>query len=136
MNEGVLIEKNDVLIIGVLIGKTTDEVETTYERGGSDRTAADLGILFSKKYDTKIDFEKDSAVLSADPRVVKDELESIGNLSYNEARIAGMFGMKILDPIAIKEIVENGVDIPIIITDMGNQDKITTFERKLDRRND
>ena len=27
--------------------------------------------------------------------------------------LAGMFGMKILDPIAIKEIVENGVDMPI-----------------------
>ena len=130
-----LLEKNDVLTIGGFIGKTVDGVETTYERGGSDRTAADLGILFSKKYDTKIDFEKDSAVLSADPRVVKDELESIGNLSYNEARIAGMFGMKILDPIAIKEIVENGVDIPIIITDMRNPDKITTIERKLGGRN-
>jgi len=130
-----LLEKNDVLTIGGFIGKTTDGIETTYERGGSDRTAADLGILFSKKYDTKIDFEKDSSVLSADPRIVKDELESIGNLSYNEARIAGMFGMKILDPIAIKEIVENGVDIPIIITDMGNPDKITTIERKLGGRN-
>lgn len=125
-----LLERNDVLSIGGFIGKTVDGVETTYERGGSDRTAADLGILFSKKYNTRIDFEKDSAVLSADPRVVKEELESITSLSYNEARIAGMFGMKILDPIAIKEIVENGVEMPIIITDMGKPEKITTIERK------
>jgi len=125
-----LLEKNDVLSIGGFIGKTVEGVETTYERGGSDRTAADLGILFSKKYHTRIDFEKDSAVLSADPRVVKEELESITSLSYNEARIAGMFGMKILDPIAIKEIVENGVEMPIIITDMGTPEKITTIERK------
>ncbi|MGI0047897.1 MAG: aspartate kinase [Nitrosotalea sp.] len=125
-----LLEKNDVISIGGFIGKTIDGLETTYERGGSDRTAADLGILFSKKYNTKIDFEKDSAVLSADPRIVKEELEYITHLSYNEARIAGMFGMKILDPIAIKEIVENGVDMPIIITDMANPDKITTIQRK------
>jgi aspartate kinase len=124
-----LLEKNDVLSMGGFIGKTTKGLETTYERGGSDRTAADLGILFSKKYNTKIDFEKDSAVLSADPRVVKEELEYITHLSYNEARIAGMFGMKILDPIAIKEIVENGIDMPIIITDMGNPGKVTTIER-------
>ncbi len=124
-----LLEKNDVISMGGFIGKTTKGLETTYERGGSDRTAADLGILFSKKYNTKIDFEKDSAVLSADPRVVKEELEYITHLSYNEARIAGMFGMKILDPIAIKEIVENGVDMPIIITDMGNPGKITIIER-------
>jgi aspartate kinase len=130
-----LLEENDVLSIGGFIGKTVEGVETTYERGGSDRTAADLGILFSKKYHTRIDFEKDSAVLSADPRVVKEELESITSLSYNEARIAGMFGMKILDPIAIKEIVENGVDMPIIITDMGKPEKITTIERKPSEKN-
>ena len=130
-----LLEKNDVLSIGGFIGKTIDGLETTYERGGSDRTAADLGILFSKKYHTKIDFEKDSAVLSADPRIVKEELEGIGQLSYNEARIAGMFGMKILDPIAIKEIVENGVDIPIIITDMNKPEKFTTIERNPGKKN-
>ncbi|MEX0764392.1 MAG: aspartate kinase [Nitrosopumilaceae archaeon] len=126
----VLLEKNDVLSIGGFIGKTEDGLETTYERGGSDRTAADLGILLSKKYNVSIDFEKDSTVRSADPRIVKDKLEDINQLSYNEARIAGMFGMKILDPIAIKEIVENGVDMPIIITDMNNPKKITTIKRK------
>ncbi|MBI3640616.1 MAG: aspartate kinase [Thaumarchaeota archaeon] len=130
-----LLEKNDVLSIGGFIGKTTDGLETTYERGGSDRTAADLGILFSKKFHTKIDFEKDSAVLSADPRIVKEELEDIRQLSYNEARIAGMFGMKILDPIAIKEIVENGVDMPIIITDMNRPEKFTTIERNPSKKN-
>ena len=36
----------------------------------------------------------------------------------NEARLAGMFGMKIVDPIAIKEILENGVEIPLTITNM------------------
>ena len=130
-----LLEKNEVVSIGGFIGKTPDGLESTYERGGSDRTAADLGILLSKKYHAKIDFEKDSAVLSADPRVVTEELEYITRLSYNEARIAGMFGMKILDPIAIKEIVENGVDMPIIITEMARPDRITTIERKPGARN-
>jgi len=130
-----LLEKNDVLSIGGFIGKTIDGIETTFERGGSDRTAADLGILFSKKYKTRIDFEKDSAVLSADPRIVKEELESITHLSYNEARIAGMFGMKILDPIAIKEIVENGIEMPIIITDMSKPENITTIERNYLEKN-
>ena len=130
-----LLENNDVLSIGGFIGKTSEGIETTYERGGSDRTAADLGILFNKKYNTRIDLEKDSAVLSADPRIVKNELEYITHLSYNEARIAGMFGMKILDPIAIKEIVENGVDLPITITDMTKPDKTTTIERKTSEKN-
>ncbi len=126
-----LVENNDVITIGGFIGKTVDNIATTYERGGSDRTAADLGILFHKKYETSIDFEKDSAVVSADPKIVDANLREIIQLSYNEARLAGMFGMKILDPIAIKEIVENGVDMPITITNMKNPEKITTIKRSL-----
>jgi Aspartokinases len=127
-----MVEKNEVVTIGGFIGKTVDNILTTYERGGSDRTAADLGILFHKKYETSIDFEKDSAVVSADPKIVDSELREVIQLSYNEARLAGMFGMKILDPIAIKEIVENGVDMPITITNMKNPEKITTIKRSLE----
>ena len=130
-----LLEDNDVVTIGGFIGKTVDGVTTTYERGGSDRTAADLGILFNKKYDTRIDFEKDSAVVSADPKIVEIGLGQVDQLSYNEARLAGMFGMRILDPIAIKEILENGVDIPIIVTNMKDPSKITTIKRIPDKKN-
>ena len=130
-----LLGDNDVVTIGGFIGKTVDGVTTTYERGGSDRTAADLGILFNKKYDTRIDFEKDSAVVSADPKIVETGLGQVDQLSYNEARLAGMFGMKILDPIAIKEILENGVDIPITVTNMKDPSKITTIKRIPDKKN-
>ena len=124
-----LVEENEVVSIGGFIGKTVDGITTTYERGGSDRTAADLGILFYKKYDTRIDFEKDSSVVSADPKIVKSGLSEVNVLSYNEARLAGMFGMKILDPIAIKEILENGADMPIIVTNMKDPNKTTTIKR-------
>ncbi len=127
-----LVENNQVVTIGGFIGKTVDGVTTTYERGGSDRTAADLGILFYKKYETSIDFEKDSSVVSADPKIVELGLKEVIQLSYNEARLAGMFGMKILDPIAIKEIVEHGIDMPIKITNIKNPEKITTIKRELD----
>jgi len=131
-----LVEENEVVTIGGFIGKTPDGITTTYERGGSDRTAADLGILFHKKYDTRIDFEKDSSVVSADPKIVETGLTEVDQLSYNEARLAGMFGMKILDPIAIKEIVENGVDMPIIVTNMKEPSKTTIIKRIPDSRND
>tara|TARA_B110000091_G_scaffold156343_1_gene166564 strand:+ start:364 stop:1782 length:1419 start_codon:yes stop_codon:yes gene_type:complete len=129
-----LVENNEVVTIGGFIGKTVDGVTTTYERGGSDRTAADLGILFHNKYETSIDFEKDSSVVSADPKIVDLGLREINELSYNEARIAGMFGMKILDPIAIKEIVEYGVSIPIRITNIKNPEKTTIIKRELDKQ--
>ncbi len=124
-----LIEGNEVVCIGGFIGKTVDGIETTYERGGSDRTAADISILLHDRYDTKVSFEKDSAVLSADPKIVKEGLDFIQYLSYNEARLAGMFGMKILDPIAIKEIDDNGLDIPIVITDMARPGSVTMIKK-------
>jgi len=130
-----LLKENDVISIGGFIGKTKDGIMTTYERGGSDRTAADIGILFHKKYETTIDFEKDSSVVSADPKIVTENLDEIKQISYNEARLAGMFGMKILDPIAIKEILEHGVDMPIIITDMKNPKKTTIIKRRPDEKN-
>jgi len=130
-----LLQENDVISIGGFIGKTKDGIMTTYERGGSDRTAADLGILFHKKYETSIDFEKDGSVVSADPKIVTENLDEIKQISYNEARLAGMFGMKILDPIAIKEILEHGVDMPIIITDMKNPKKTTIIKRRPDEKN-
>jgi len=130
-----LLDENNVTTIGGFIGRTTDGAITTFERGGSDRTAADLGILLAKKFDVKIDLEKDSSVVSADPRIVKEGLTRVDNLSYNEARLAGMFGMNILDPIAIKEILENGVSLPIIITDMKNPERTTKIERKVDSQN-
>ncbi len=125
-----LLERSDVVCIGGFIGKTTDGLETTYERGGSDRTAADLAILLNERYDVKVDFEKDSAVLSADPKIVKQGLEHITYLSYNEAKLAGMFGMKILDPVAIKEIEENDLDISLVITNMNDPKNITLIKKE------
>ena len=130
-----LVRKNSVVSIGGFIGRTEDGTITTYERGGSDRTAADIGILFHKKYHTIIDLEKDSSVVSADPKIVQDELDDVVQLSYNEARLAGMFGMKIIDPIAIKEILENGVDMSVTITDMRSPEKMTMVKRKPDDKN-
>jgi aspartate kinase len=129
-----LLEKNEVISVGGFIGKTIDGLETTYERGGSDRTAADIAIILYDEFKTQIDFEKDNVVLSADPKIVKEGLESIRYLSYNEARLAGMFGMKILDPIAIKEIDDNNMNIPIVITSILNPSDITIIEKSLINR--
>ncbi len=123
-----LVERKDIVCLGGFIGKTIDGLETTYERGGSDRTAVDVAILLNGLYESKVHFEKDSAVLSADPKIVTSNLENIRFLSYNEAKLAGMFGMKILDPIAIKEIVDNNLDISLHITSSSNQLQTTSIQ--------
>lgn len=125
-----LVSKNDIVSMGGFIGKTIDGLETTYERGGSDRSAADIAMLLNDHYDVELDFEKDNVVLSADPKIVKIDLEYIQYLSYNEAKLAGMFGMKILDPIAIKDIDDNNLDIPMVITEMKNPDNVTRILKK------
>ena len=122
---------NDVVCIGGFIGKTIDGLETTYERGGSDRTAADLGILLSSNYDVLIDFEKDNAVLSADPKIISDNLHYVESLSYNEAKLAGMFGMKILDPVAIKDIDDNNLNLPIKITNISDPIRFTEIKKQI-----
>ncbi|MFL6477994.1 MAG: aspartate kinase, partial [Nitrososphaera sp.] len=76
-----LLDHSDIVSMGGFIGKSVDGLETTYERGGSDRTAVDIAILLHDHYDVKIDFEQFSAVLSADPKIVKNELEYIHYLS-------------------------------------------------------
>jgi aspartate kinase len=124
-----LIKYNEVVSMGGFIGKTSDGLETTYERGGSDRTATDIAILLQGNYDTKVDFEKDNAVLSADPKIVNHDLEYIRYLSYNEAKLAGMFGMKILDPVAIKEVDNNNLDIPMVITNSTDPSNITIIQK-------
>ncbi|MEM1950947.1 MAG: hypothetical protein QXE95_00160 [Candidatus Nitrosocaldus sp.] len=124
-----MIKAYDVVCIGGFIGKTIDGLETTYERGGSDRTAADLAILLNDSYPLTLSFEKDSSVLSADPKVVKDGLEHVPVLSYNEAELAGMFGMKILDPIAIKDIEDAGIDVEIRVTNMNRPEDYTSIVR-------
>ncbi len=126
-----LLKCHDVLCIGGFIGKTIDGLETTYERGGSDRTAADLGVLLSSSYNVLIDFEKDNAVLSADPRIISDNLQYVESLSYNEAKLAGMFGMKILDPVAIKDIDDNNLDIPIVITNISDPSRFTKIKKQI-----
>jgi len=126
-----MLKRKDVLCMGGFIGKTVDGLETTYERGGSDRSAANLGILLSSKYNVVIDFEKDNAVLSADPKIVSSNLHYIESLSYNEAKLAGMFGMKILDPVAIKDIDDNNLDIPIVITNLSDPKHFTNIRKQI-----
>ena len=91
--------------------------------------AADIAILLNDRYNAQVDFEKDNAVLSADPKIVSNDLEYINYLSYNEAKLAGMFGMKILDPVAIKEVDDNNMDIPMVITNTTNPSNITMIQK-------
>lgn len=127
-----LLDKGYIVTMGGFIGRTRDGLETTYERGGSDKTAADLAILLKDQYAVTLDFEKSNIVLSADPGIAAidpQELEVVPHLSYNEAILAGQFGMTILTPSAVRDIYEAGYDIPLAITDFQHPDHVTWIRR-------
>ncbi|MEM3518345.1 MAG: aspartate kinase [Nitrososphaerales archaeon] len=127
------IEKGKVPIIGGFIGKTIHGRETTYERGGSDRTAVDLGIILFHNYNLTVDFEKDSMVMSANPKVEgisKNELEPVWNLSYNEAILGAQYGMDIIDYVALMDIQNANLDILLTITDIKDPKKVTKIQRE------
>lgn len=126
-----IIKEYDVTCMGGFIGKTLTGKMSTYERGGTDRTAADMGILLQRHYNVRIVWEKNRAVASADPKMVKSGLLEVKYLSYNEARMAGMFGMKILDTMAIKDILDNDVYVPLQITDMQDSSHTTIIQRSV-----
>ncbi len=129
------LEQRKVISIGGFIGITVDGIETTFRRGGSDRTAADLGILLSECFDVVVDFEKDDMVRSADPKIKGIDMSELGEvhyLSYNEAKLAAQFGMKIVDPSAIIDIQESGLDMPIYITDIKNPCRRTVIRREVE----
>jgi len=126
------LEQKKVILIGGFIGITNEGKETTFERGGSDRTAADLSILLKECFNVVIDFEKNDIVQSADPKIGgigSSELDEISHLSYNEVKIAGQFGMKIVDPLVIRDIQESGLEIEIFVTDMKNPARYTTIQK-------
>ncbi|MAH21753.1 MAG: aspartate kinase [Thaumarchaeota archaeon] len=123
------LEEGKLPVMGGYIGVTNEGLETTFERGGSDRTAADLGILLNQDYRVSIDFEKEDVVLSADPNVVSKGLEPVLGMSYNEVDIAGRFGMKIVDPAAVRDLIEADCNLPILVTDMKNAHRVTRIIR-------
>jgi aspartate kinase len=125
-----------IVTMGGYIGRTRDGLETTYGRGGSDKTAANLAMLLQDAYEVTLDYEKSSSVLSADPSIRTidpRELEAIQYLSYNEAILAGQFGMTILTPSAVRDIYEAGYDIPMAITDVQHPERVTWIRRAGER---
>lgn len=60
-----------------------------------------------------------------------NNLHNVRLLSYNEAKIAGLFGMKILNPIAIKDIDDNNLEIPITITCISDPNNFTRIKKSI-----
>lgn len=83
----------------------------------------------SHVYDITVDFEKDSMVMSANPKVEgisKNELDPVWSLSYNEATLGAQYGMDIVDYVALMDIQHANLNLLLTVTDIKNPKRSIT----------
>ncbi len=103
-----LLEAGVVPVVTGFMGATEDGITTTLGRGGSDYSAAILGVtLDADEVWTWTDVD---GVLTTDPRIVPDA-RVIPVLSYSEVAELAYFGAKILHPKTISPVVERGIPL-------------------------
>jgi aspartate kinase len=108
-----LLDEGIVPVITGFIGATKGGVTTTLGRGGSDYSAAIMGICLDAKEVwvwTDVD-----GVMTADPRMVKDA-HSLPELTYAEVAEMANFGAKVLHPKTIHPIVEANIGLRVCNT--------------------
>ena len=136
-----LIDVDDKKILDILVegkvpvvagfqGMTKDGFFTTLGRGGSDTTAAILGVALDAQ---SIEIYTDvDGIMTADPRIVK-EASLINILSYDEVFQLADQGAKVIHPNAV-EIAKLG-NVPIIIKNTMNDCEGTIINSTGDKKN-
>ncbi|MFN2286671.1 MAG: aspartate kinase, partial [Anaerolineae bacterium] len=103
-----LLEDGVIPVVTGFIAATEDGITTTLGRGGSDYSAAILGVsLDADEVWTWTDVD---GVLTTDPRIVPDA-RVIPVLSYSEVGELAYFGAKVLHPKTISPVVERGIPL-------------------------
>ncbi len=107
---GPLLEEGRIPVVGGFVGATPDGETTTLGRGGSDTSAAVLGLLLGA---AEIQIWTDvDGLMSADPRLVPTarRLESV---SFSEAAELACHGARVLHPASIAPAVR--AEIPVLV---------------------
>lgn len=104
-------ESNDVVITQGFISATIDGVGTTLGRGGSDYSAALIGMAANA---SEIQIWTDvDGVHTTDPRKV-DKTRSISVMSFSEAAELSFFGAKVLHPATIQPAIERNIPVRVL----------------------
>ena len=102
---------NDIIMTQGFISATVDGTGTTLGRGGSDYTAALIGMAADAK-EIQIWTDVDG-VHTTDPRKV-DKTRSIPVMSFSEAAELSFFGAKVLHPATIQPAVEKNIPVRVL----------------------
>jgi bifunctional aspartokinase / homoserine dehydrogenase 1 len=105
-----LLQRGIVPVVTGFLGATAEGVLTTLGRGGSDYSATILGAALEA--DEVIIWTDVDGVLTADPRLVSG-VNTIPEISYNEAAELAFFGAKVLHQRALRPLMRS--EIPVWI---------------------
>lgn len=124
-----VLKAGKVPVITGFIGATPEGICTTLGRGGSDYSAALIGVCLES--DELWIWTDVDGVMSADPRIVS-EAHTIDTLTYREVGELAYYGAKVLHPKTIRPALEASIPIRVkntfnpdhpgtlIVTDNGN----------------
>lgn len=108
---GVKLQKGSVLITQGFIGSTVDGVTTTIGRGGSDFSAAVMGVAIDA---SQIQIWTDVAgILTCDPRIAPKAF-TIPSVTFEDATALAFFGAKVLHPETIWPAVQKGIPVKVL----------------------
>jgi aspartokinase/homoserine dehydrogenase 1 len=105
-----LLEAGKIPVITGFIGATPDGIRTTLGRGGSDYSAALVGLALQS--DEVWIWTDVDGIMTADPRIIPGA-KSIGVLSYAEVGELAFFGAKVLHPKTIRPVVEAQIPLRV-----------------------
>ncbi|MGB7537092.1 MAG: aspartate kinase [Anaerolineales bacterium] len=101
-------ERHAVPVVTGFIGATSQGVITTLGRGGSDYSAAIVGVAIQA--DEVWIYTDVDGVMTADPRVAP-EARSLPSLSYREISEMAYYGAKVVHPKTIRPCVERQIPL-------------------------
>lgn len=105
-----LLKAGIVPVVTGFLAASIDGVTTTLGRGGSDYSAAILGQALEA--DEVWIWTDVDGVMTADPRLVQ-QARSIERMSYREVAELAYYGAKVLHPLTIRPVVEEGIPLRI-----------------------
>jgi len=102
--------RGEIPVLAGFIGSTRSGETTTLGRGGSDWSAAILGVSLGASV---VEIWTDvGGMMTADPRVVP-EARVIETISFEEASELAYFGARVLHPLTLAPAVEKGIPVRI-----------------------
>lgn len=105
------VEAGEVPVVGGFVGATPEGDPTTLGRGGSDTTAAVLGLALAVE-EIQIWTDVDG-LMTADPRLVPSA-RTLPRLSFAEASEMAQFGARVLHPASISPALEREIPVRVL----------------------